>query len=535
MPETAQADPVSQFQSLPRDRQTALLKKMSPEQKQKLKAGIDKKLAAKNAKPSDPNAITTDQGLAKARRDTLGREVGSLVSNIVGIPGAIKHAVTDPVTAEEAQRQGLKPGDSRASINPLDRLVVRPIANAADWYKQAAQGKIPDPTGQALSVLPEAIGAGAAAPITEKLGEMAPSAIKALPKTISDAIPKEVPRSLTKAATQTAIEDMIHKRGMGIRDHIQEVADRVQQEDSERWQHISDTVDKAKPEGAIDLSQIRNATQGNVDATIKAPQKLPGGLEDIRKGGESPKVFGSKLDPTNPSHAALIQKLKEAGALPDNDAASFAKVRQMRSKLGRELNSHSSTLSGESKSVGWKLYGDYTNAMKAAADEHGMAGAFDDANKFHQQYMEHFGNPDALLGKAMRGENASETMEPLSSPKTAAQAREMMKNYTKHGLDPAYINREGMIFQKLSSGLPRQLGMSRFELMADVPSLGTASLPRLGYNLAERAKALHDVAQPPKNPVMVRAQALKAAAEKLGPKASIKDIMAEADKATPQQ
>lgn len=344
---------------------------------------------------------------------------------------------------------------------------------------------------------------------------------------------KGVPPAFTKAATQQVVQDLLHQRGLKVKEHLQDVHDLVRKEDTERWTHLEDTIDKGKPEGAIDLSEIRSATKDSVEKAIQTPQKLAPTVEGMTKGSEVPRVGGDRLDLSNPSHKALYDRLKEAGAFPDTDMASFAKVRQLRSKLGRELRSGSSTLSGESKSVGWKLYNDYTQGMKAAAEDAGLPGHFEDANKFHKQYMDDFGDKDSLLGKAMHGENASEVMEPLSSPKTAAQAREVMKRYGKHGIDPKMIEREGQVFQKLASGLPRQMQMSRFELAADVPTLGAASLPRQAYNLAERANAIRQVKQP--NPIALRSQALKAAAEKLGSKASVKEIMAEADKATPQQ
>jgi hypothetical protein len=56
------------------------------------------------------------------------------------------------------------------------RMIAKPISTAANWYKDAAEGKIPDPVGQALTVAPEAMGIGAAAPIVGKLTEMAPEA-----------------------------------------------------------------------------------------------------------------------------------------------------------------------------------------------------------------------------------------------------------------------------------------------------------------------------------------------------------------------
>jgi len=111
--------------------------------------------------------------------DTLGREVSSLGKSVVGIPGAIYHAAADPETPEESQRFG---EGFEKKIGPtgriIDRMGVQPVLNAVDWYTKAAQGKIPDPVGQALSVAPEAMGVGASAPLTSKLVQSVPNAAR---------------------------------------------------------------------------------------------------------------------------------------------------------------------------------------------------------------------------------------------------------------------------------------------------------------------------------------------------------------------
>jgi hypothetical protein len=339
---------------------------------------------------------------------------------------------------------------------------------------------------------------------------------------------KDTLTGVSKQGTQAVIQKIVHDRALKIQDHLAEVQKTVKAEDASRWKHIESTVDEAKPEGAIDLSKIGEGTEKSVAETIKTPQKLPATVGEIQKGSEPPRVFGSRLDPSNAQHAALIQRLRESGAIPESEQASFGKVRQLRSKLGRELQS--GTLSGEAVSVGWKLYKDLTKAMKSAAEEHGMSGAFDDANKFHSDYMEHWG-PDSVLGKAVEGTNAHDVLSDISSPKRAEELRRVMEQYRPHGLDPEAVGNEGKIFQKLGSGLPQQLPFSRWEALtyAVKPTAGplyTGS--REAFNWYKRDQALREVQKP--NPIAVRAQSLKAAAEKLGPKASVKEIMSEADR-----
>lgn len=95
---------------------------------------------------------------------TLGREAKAAASVIPGI----YHAFADPDTQEETARlkarypngvpEGLSgPGISRG----MDRMVAQPAINAASWYKQLIQGKIPNASEQALDVAPEAVGGAA--------------------------------------------------------------------------------------------------------------------------------------------------------------------------------------------------------------------------------------------------------------------------------------------------------------------------------------------------------------------------------------
>src|SRR5262249_4001192 len=101
-----------------------------------------------------------------------------------------------------------------------------------------------------------------------------------------------------------------------------------------------------------------------------------------------------------------------------------------------------------------------------------MGGAFDDANKFHQQYMEDFIDKDSLFRKTLSGSNAHEIMDHLSNDTFAEQARRTMVKYEKYGVDPRWVDKEGRVFQKLKAGLPRQLGVRPFEVIADIPTAG---------------------------------------------------------------
>jgi hypothetical protein len=122
--------------------------------------------------------------------DTLGREASAVGSSIAGIPGAFYHGFADPETGEEKSEResreaagGIQPNDPIS--RGLNRLVAQPVATAVKWYGDAARGKIPNAYEQALSVAPEAMGAGGAAVLTPKLGET----IAKIPGAAVDAAP----------------------------------------------------------------------------------------------------------------------------------------------------------------------------------------------------------------------------------------------------------------------------------------------------------------------------------------------------------
>jgi hypothetical protein len=456
---------------------------------------------------------------------------------------------------------GIKPATGRKEVlTGTAKQLGKSITDLAKetWEANKASGRVAGPVGQAaataLDIIPTVIDKTATS--LEQGGRQAiqdiknkdwESAAEHAASTITQALmlkeagegkaalSKDSLTSVSKQGTQAVIQKFVHDRALKIQDHLSEVQKAVKADDAARWQHIEQTIDEARPEGSIDMTGLRTSTRDTVEGTIKTPQKLPETVKNVQKGSETPRVGGDRLDLSNPSHKALYDRLKESGAFPSEDVVSFGTARQMRSKLGRELRSRSSSLSGESKAVGWKLYGDLTDAMKSAAAEHGLEGSFQDANKFHSKYMDDWG-PDSVLGKAVEGTNAHDVLSEISSPKHAEEIRRVMNDYRKHGMDPEAVGREGKVFQKLGSGLPQQLPFSRWEAMTYAlrPEAGpiyTGS--REAFNWFKRDQALKEVQKP--NPIAVRSQALKAAAEKLGSKASVKEIMAEADKSTVQQ
>lgn len=121
----------------------------------------------------------------------LAREANSAKNTIASAPGAILHALTDPKTPDEPNLPG-------HILPALNRLAVQPTVNAAKWYSDAAQGKVPNALDQALSVAPEAVGSGAGNVLLGKVVESAK-----VPDVVSDYARESVPARIMNSALRT--------------------------------------------------------------------------------------------------------------------------------------------------------------------------------------------------------------------------------------------------------------------------------------------------------------------------------------------
>src|SRR5439155_4179381 len=95
---------------------------------------------------------------------TWNREVRSANDALVNLPQTLASSITQPVTDEERATLGVsnKPSFLEHAALAIARAGgFNQMASAAQWYKQAAQGKVPNAYEQALSVSPEAIGSSA--------------------------------------------------------------------------------------------------------------------------------------------------------------------------------------------------------------------------------------------------------------------------------------------------------------------------------------------------------------------------------------
>src|SRR5439155_22210893 len=103
-------------------------------------------MKASQMQPVQPSTFARWTGGDPESNEVFKREISAAGSSIAGIPSALYHAAVDPATQEEKQNYG---ENFIRNIGPTGRLIERgiaqPVKNAADWYKQAFQGKVPDP------------------------------------------------------------------------------------------------------------------------------------------------------------------------------------------------------------------------------------------------------------------------------------------------------------------------------------------------------------------------------------------------------
>jgi hypothetical protein len=118
--------------------------------------------------------------------NTLARELHSTVQTVIGLPGALYRAASDPASAEEKQKYGATfEHDLGPTGRVIDRMAVQPVLNALQDYKD---GKIS--WDEVLRDLPEALGGAGGAVVT---GKIAHDLTKTPPKTTPTETPTETP------------------------------------------------------------------------------------------------------------------------------------------------------------------------------------------------------------------------------------------------------------------------------------------------------------------------------------------------------
>lgn len=187
-PQTATGNPYSEFQKSPAQTET---KAQEPGMLDKADTAITGALA-----PNPENYSSAVKTNAIEVPKTLGREVygagktiyglgKALLPETLGGEGMVGHAFGDEVTPEEGKQLGVKPGEENTFLNKLGAGLGRisgtmQMGNAAQTY---ANPETRPSAGEALEVLPEALGEGAGNVLGfEGITKGAPKVVKGLGK-----------------------------------------------------------------------------------------------------------------------------------------------------------------------------------------------------------------------------------------------------------------------------------------------------------------------------------------------------------------
>lgn len=323
---------------------------------------------------------------------TFGREAQSLGENVVGAPGGIYHAFADPATQEEKQEsKGLENFPGALGVS---RLVAKPIATAADWYKGAATGQVPDPVGQALTVAPEAVGTGAATEVGGKImGEAA-----------------DLPKTATEFFRRAKSLNDVTKAGAGV------------------W---SELVQKP----IVTLQQlIKNEAAKTIQQAIeadKAAQTQPG------QGTVS----------TGPAIAAVTKAMEETGhyskpvqnlvdKLNTQPMLSLEDAQHLRSDIG---NMASRAGDAKAAKIGWAAYDEITNGMGDRVEElQGTRTPFEHSNN---EFRAAYNLNEGVTGKMMEQLTDRHDAIPRLKDVAGADLTEIKAQMQKYGMNPDAIDK----------------------------------------------------------------------------------------------
>jgi len=121
-------------------------------------------------------------------------------------------------------------------------------------------------------------------------------------------------------------------------------------------------------------------------------------------------------------------------------------MKQLRTELGKELFSNASEkYPGTVRRVMYDTWKNMTDQLDAAAQKAGVADDWTRGKEKYANYIRDFyGNWErgkynqSPIDKVLKGQNASEIMEPLSG-KSAQQARDLLRKYRGYGLEPQEV------------------------------------------------------------------------------------------------
>ncbi len=183
-------------------------------------------------------------------------------ATLLGTPGAIYHAFADEPTEEENKKyKGDTKGLKRFGLG-LERLMVDPVESAAADY---ASGKVTPKA--ALSVLPEALGAGVGSVAVGEAGGRALSKVGQLRTEMGGGpqgfarkftgVESELKKAVTKAAEKTATAEETHAEATETAKERQGLAKRVDEGSVKLGQQIEKVEASVAKEANAKFDAVR--------------------------------------------------------------------------------------------------------------------------------------------------------------------------------------------------------------------------------------------------------------------------------------
>jgi hypothetical protein len=266
----------------------------------------------------DPGAAEFDE-----KHPIIGKPVryaSALGGAVLGIPSALYHAASDPITDDEKKKFGsdedpnaswYKPNMS--NIGPTGRAIVRmvgePVENAVSSY---ANPQTRPTVKQAASVLPEALGQGTGSYVGSDL--LGKGVNKVMDSTAVPMLQKSAKTQYMKALSPTKAQNKVLAQRVtpgllqrGVTGSLEGIHDQA-----------SAALDDVGP-------QISDAVKDIPQAKKLAIQPVLDAMEDYKQQGV---VDGVKVDPDLVKQATQLQRIVQQLG-PDVSYSSLNRVRQI--------------------------------------------------------------------------------------------------------------------------------------------------------------------------------------------------------------
>jgi hypothetical protein len=274
----------------------------------------------------DPGAAEFDE-----KHPIIGKPVryaSALGGAVLGIPSALYHAASDPITEDEKKKFGsdedpnaswYKPNMS--NIGPTGRAIVRmvgePIENAVSTY---ANPQTRPTAKQAMSVLPEALGQGSGAYVGS---DLLSKGVDAVTKPLAPLLEKSANTQYMKALSPTKARNKVIAQRItpellrrGVSGSLESISDQASSALDDIGPQIDAAVNKPTRAPQPRIAGLLRAAPTDIPlGDAPSPPKMPGGLFPARPmprsnvvGGTPPEELASQLGSTANTVPARIYR-----------------------------------------------------------------------------------------------------------------------------------------------------------------------------------------------------------------------------------